>query len=358
MNRALGIYSECMHSGVWPGYPESDEPLSLPEPDVVPRDESHLWPARETRVPEIFVGTLRDAEVLGNEFPVLASDGCFFLDGFVTSPGVYPRKKGPVKYTSTDGRVLLDLPSAPVEVDFPCVVIGGSNNYFHFLIESLPRIWSAEQIGVGKEVRALVPQDLYPTQLELLEMFGYPETRLLGVPRDGSVRCRSLIAPSLLSQGYGISALAIRILREQILPRVAEVHGLPRRVYLSRNRMPRRHVRNEAELMPLLARHGFSTVYPEALGVAEQVTLFARAQAILSPDSSAIANIAFASPGAKIGLINWRGLHQPIWHCLALHAGAHLTYIHADGIVDANRELAHRDMRVDPSLVGAWLETL
>jgi capsular polysaccharide biosynthesis protein/Flp pilus assembly protein TadD len=332
--------------------------LTLPDPVVLPPDEASLWKIGRETVPEIFIGRLDDAEVLGREFPVIAADGCLLVEGFVTSPGVYPHKGGTVKYAAGDGRVLLDLPRAPLQLDGSCILLGRSNNHYHFLLESLPRIWSIEQYGVDAGLPALVPHGLYPTQLELLAMLGFPEDRLIRVPEDGSVRCRTLYAPSLLSRAFTISPLAVGFLRDRILPRVAEVTGLPRRAYLSRNRMPRRHVRNEADLLPMIERHGFRIIYPEALGVAEQVRLFAQAEAILSPDSSALANLAFAAPGAKVGVLSWRGLHKPLWHCIASHAGAQVTYIHADSIAESSAAVAHRDMHVEPALLEEWLAKL
>lgn len=331
--------------------------LELPAPEVIPREESRYWPARKERVPAIFVGTIEHAEVFPPESTVLASDGCFFVEGFVTSPEVYPRKVSMVKYASQDGRVLLDLPRTPRDLDVPCILLARSNNYFHFLFESLPRIWSVEQFGVNGDVPALVSDDLYRTELELLALLGFPEERLIRVPDGASIRCRTLYAPSLFGQGYTISPLAVRFLRERVLARVKDVPDLPRRFYLSRNRMLKRHVRNESEILPRLKRHGFRTIYPEELGVAEQVRLFAGAEAILSPDSSALANLAFAAPGTKVAVFNWRGLHKPLWHCIAFHSGAHLTYIHADPIAETDSMLAHRDLRVDLALLDAWLDT-
>jgi capsular polysaccharide biosynthesis protein len=143
-----------------------------------------------------------------------------------------------------------------------------------------------------------------------------------------------------------------------VLGRVASVPDLPKRVYLSRNRMPRRRLINEEALLPQIERHGFRTVYPETLGVAEQVRLFAGAEAILSPDSSALSNLAFAARGARVGVVSWRGLWKPLWHCIAAHTGARLTYIHADFVIESDPRLAHRDLRVDAGLLESWLETI
>ena len=333
-------------------------PLTIPQPQAIPESERRLWAVHKGQSPEIFIGKLHDAEVFGPEFAVLSSDACLFLEGFVTSPDVFPRKGGPVKFVSTDARVLLDLPREPMTVDGPCIVLGRQNSHYHFLMECLPRIWCLEQYGVERDVPALVPADLYPAWLEFLEMLGFPQERLIRVPAGASVRCATLYAPSLLSRGELLPPLAVQFLRERLLPGAQEAAETPARVYLSRNRMPRRHVRNEAEILPLLERHGFRTVYPEELGAAEQLRLFARAEAIVSPDSSALANLAFARPSAKIGVLNWRGLHVPIWHHIADLAGARLTYIHADAVVESNAVLAHRDMNVEPSLLEQWLQAL
>lgn len=330
----------------------------IPAPQVIPASEQTAWPARRIRWPEVFVGKLDGAEVIGREFPVLSSDACLFVEGFVTTPSVFPRKGGTVKYVSSDARVLLDLPREAIEHDGPCVLLGRSNNHFHFLLESLPRIHSLELYGMPGDVPALVPEDLYPTSLEILAMFGFPEERLVRVPTDGSVHCGTLYAPSLLGYGLLPSPIAVRFVRERLLSKAPPWDDMPRRVYLSRNRMPRRHVRNEDELLPLLERHGFRTVYPERLGVAAQIRMFASAEAIVSPDSSALANLAFAAPSAKVGVFSWRGIHLPIWHAIAFLVGAQLTYIHADAVIDSHARLEHRDMNVEPALLEQWLDAL
>ena len=122
--------------------------------------------------------------------------------------------------------------------------------------------------------------------------------------------------------------------------------------------MPKRHVTNEAELLACLAKHGFETVYPEELDVAQQIALFARARAILSPDSSALANAVFASPGADVGIMNWRGIYRPLWHGLAHQAGARTTYLHADPQVESHPVPAQRDLRIDTTLLEQWLAGL
>lgn len=334
------------------------ERLQWRAPSVIPETEANAWDVGPVEVPEIFIGKLENAEVFGREFPVLAADGCLFVEGFVTSPAVYPHKGRTVKYASTDGRVLLDLPAVPLKADGPCILLGRSNNYFHFLLESLPRIWSAEQIGAPGDARALVPHGLVATQLELLQMLGFPDSRLIALPEDGSIHCRTLYAPSLLSGTFAISGKAIEFLRDRVLRRFPRMPDLPRRVYLSRNRMPRRHIKNEAELLAVLEGHGFSIVYPESLRLDEQVRMFAQAEAILSPDSSALSNLTFANARTKVGVFSWRGLHKPLWHCIAMQVGAHLTYLHADSIIESSPMIAHRDMRIDPSLLNQWLAAL
>jgi capsular polysaccharide biosynthesis protein/Tfp pilus assembly protein PilF len=342
-------------------YPlEPRESLHLPAPSVIPAAEAGVWNSVEAQLPEIFVGKLENAEVLGREFPILAPDGCFFVDGFVTSPKVFPHKGGTVKYASRDGRVLLDLPAVPLETDGPCVLLGRSNNYFHFLLESLPRILSAEQVGSPGEAMALVPQGLAATQLELLNLLGFPQARLIALPADASIRCRTLYAPSLFSRTFAISPRAIEFLRHRVLGCFPRIPNLPKRIYLSRNRMPRRRVTNESELLTMLEESGFAVVYPENLRLDEQVRMFAQAEAILSPDSSALSNLAFASDGAKVGVFcsRERGLLKPLWHCIATLVGAHLTYIHADSILESSPTTAHRDMRIDPALLDEWLAVL
>ncbi|NOG52157.1 MAG: glycosyltransferase family 61 protein [Chloroflexi bacterium] len=80
----------------------------------------------------------------------------------------------------------------------------------------------------------------------------------------------------------------------------------PRRLYISRSKARRRRVLNESAVIALLAPLGFEAFTLEDLSVAEQVRLFAGAEAVVAPHGSGLTNLVF---GQGIKVIE---LHTPL----------------------------------------------
>jgi capsular polysaccharide biosynthesis protein len=59
-------------------------------------------------------------------------------------------------------------------------------------------------------------------------------------------------------------------------------------------------VLNEDALLPVLESHGFEIFDPGTLSVVEQAKIFASAEAIISPHSSAMTNLIFCTPGTAV----------------------------------------------------------
>ena len=74
----------------------------------------------------------------------------------------------------------------------------------------------------------------------------------------------------------------------------------PKRIYISRSQARGRIVINEKQVIDVVRQFGFQTVLLEELSVLEQVALFARAEAIISPHGSSLTNLVFCSPGAVV----------------------------------------------------------
>lgn len=74
-------------------------------------------------------------------------------------------------------------------------------------------------------------------------------------------------------------------------------------IYLSRDGLSSRRVRNENEVMELLSDYGFKRYYPHRMSFAEQVTLFSNAKAIISPHGSGLMNQIFADDAIVIELM-------------------------------------------------------
>lgn len=331
--------------------------IDLPSPAVLPRSEGRHWERRvPDHIPDVFVTMVRGAEVFAPEFVVLSDCGELFLDGLVTSPAFFSRKKGIVVYSANDGRVLLNLPSSSRVYDQECALIGRSQNHFHFVLETLPRLWSLRKANLS-HLPVVVPEALYDTQIEMLARFGYDRSRLIMLPENSSAKFNKLHIPTQLSFGYALISTGLSFLRELLvqLPRRSD---LPARIYVSRNRFGRRRIANEEQLLPLLEANGFVTIYPEALSFTEQAQYFHGASVIFSLEGSAMANLVFAEVGTHVGLANPDGIYVPHYYFISGQLGHRLTYLQAQPVPSSHASVAHQDLCLKPEVLANWLATI
>lgn len=171
-------------------------------------------------------------------------------------------------------------------------------NYFHWMIDLLPRLSFLDLFERPDRVELLLPDHrLTGFQRETLEALG------LRNPMRGLnchlARIDRLYVPSFFAPG-GYSRQQMAWLSER-LRRAFGVLGRPaggRRLWLSRADAKWRGVGNEAEVVRLLKSRGFETVVPGRMTVAEQARLFAEAGIVVAPHGAGNTNMLFAPAGA------------------------------------------------------------
>jgi hypothetical protein len=84
------------------------------------------------------------------------------------------------------------------------------------------------------------------------------------------------------------------------LTNLAPSSSATKRLYLTRRNASFRRVVNEEQLLPILQRNGFEMFDPAERSVREQAAIFADAEAIVSPHSSAMTNLVFCRPGTAV----------------------------------------------------------
>jgi capsular polysaccharide biosynthesis protein len=78
---------------------------------------------------------------------------------------------------------------------------------------------------------------------------------------------------------------------------------MPARLVVSRAKTRSRRVVNEADLLARLEPLGFRPVYLEDLPLVEQITLFARAEAIVASTGAGLVNLIHARPGVPVAIL-------------------------------------------------------
>jgi capsular polysaccharide biosynthesis protein len=193
------------------------------------------------------------------------------------------------------------LVEEPLEVAGSLGVLAtrGDHSNYHFLLDVLPRLAIMDTPGVPAPERWYVPLQR-GFQREILELAGFPpDADLIDSDLAPHVRAETLIVPGLPDAHLRTPPWAVDFIRERLRP--PDLERVPgRRIYVTRGReRHNRIVTNEEELVDILGDRGFTVVDPGAMPIAEQIRTFAEAEWIVAPHGAALANLAFASPGAS-----------------------------------------------------------
>jgi capsular polysaccharide biosynthesis protein len=191
----------------------------------------------------------------------------------------------------------------PVEkVDGTVVALatrGGSNNYYHFITDVLPRFGILEEAMPGVEPDGLYVPAASKWQQHLLELTGLSKYPVVPAGKHRAVRADRLIVPSIANPYEVAPRPTIEWLRRRLPPVDPARH--PRRIYVTRGTA--RHTRsmvNEDTVWPMLEQRGFVKVAPETTSIQDQVDLFAAAEVIVAPHGAALTNLVFCSPGVRV----------------------------------------------------------
>jgi capsular polysaccharide biosynthesis protein len=237
---------------------------------------------------------------------------------------------------------------------------GTAGNYFHFLMELLPR-W-----GIFRELWPDVTPDLLllnrrtAFQQQLLAMLGLDDAPALEVTPRTAVRADLLLVPGQPNPRTLAPPWTTEWLRTHLPP--GRTADRPKRIYLTRGNRPNtRRLVNEAELRPLLERHGFTTIDAGSLTVQDQIDHFAAADVVVAPHGAALTNLVFCRPGVRVlELFAPRYLNWCFWAIACNNPGSRYHYLVGDSRrpVDPRAEMlgVQDDITVDRTRFERMLE--
>jgi hypothetical protein len=223
-------------------------------------------------------------------------------------------------------------------IDRPCLYLTArqdDKNIYHWLYETLPRLYSLDVIPQLRELPLLVRDPLTAFQLATLKRLGvYNEI----IPTFGkSVLANALYFASIPSPttAHRESVLWLRASLASTEPSEAPLKR--RRLFISRSDAKIRRVINEEEVLRQLAPLGFERIVMSGLTLAEQIAAFKSAEFIVMAHGAAGANLIFASLDCRV-----IELHSPKWPnsvyytiCKALgHEYSYMFGLHQNKLLD------------------------
>lgn len=185
------------------------------------------------------------------------------------------------------------------------VATAGSDVYYHWMLDVVPRILILKELGLDAEIdHYIVNCSGKQFQRETLGMIGLQSDKIMRPATGGEfhVRAERLLAPSLPSELNHVNGRECRLLVKHLGAYTAPESpvGGAQRIYISRNTAGNRLVENEQDVFSLLAAHGFIKIEMEDYSVSEQMRIFSDARVIVGPHGSAFTNIVFCRPGASL----------------------------------------------------------
>ena len=242
-----------------------------------------------------------DTSILGGEFIPVHGDGRCTFEHMVHSPTQYPGKSKAVR---AGNRTYESTATEWLRSDDDLVVVGGCGNYYHWLIDYLPRLMLVEGMVEFDHCRLVLNDQLAAHQQQALALLDVDPQRWMTLGLDQAITAPRVVVPTLMSNNTVCHPVVPRMLRRAF---TASGRGGPKRIYLSREDAANRRLSNEEEFVSLLSRHGFEKRVASGMSFQQQIDLFAGAEVIVSVHGAGLTNMVFSAPGTQVIEV---GLHD------------------------------------------------
>lgn len=197
------------------------------------------------------------------------------------------------------------------QLDTACSLVNvWSRNYFHWLIDCLPRIEGLEHYQQQTGFKPVVIIESNPTswQIESLKLLGYNVDDCIqwNLPR---IQVKRLVVPSFRRDTQDIvSTMACRWIHQRVLSNLSKIESekltFSPRIFISRPKSALRRVVNEDDVVEALTRFGFVAYRLEEMKFSDQVRLFSQAEIIVAPHGAGLTNMIFSQKTIVIELLN------------------------------------------------------
>lgn len=172
------------------------------------------------------------------------------------------------------------------------------DNYYHWLIDIIPRIHLIQKSGI-KVDKYVLRKLRYSFQYETLRKLRIPIEKIWQIDnKNFNITSKKLMVSSIPINLGGCTKWACEFVRKTFLPS-EKINGFER-IYISREDAKYRKVHNEDAVMGVLTRKGFKKIVLGSLSFQQQLDIFSSAKIIVSPNGAGLSNLIFCQPGSKI----------------------------------------------------------
>lgn len=176
---------------------------------------------------------------------------------------------------------------------------GSSANYYHFLLDVLPRWGVFEDALPGTTPDHFFLNRSRGYQEQLLALIGLGDVPAIEPTKHISVSPQVLYVPSIPNPDLMAPRWTTTWLKERLPAK--DTASRPKRLYITRGSAKNtRRLVNEAAVMEILRPLGFAMFDPGEHDVQDQIDHFAAAEVIVAPHGAALSNLTFCNPGVRV----------------------------------------------------------
>jgi hypothetical protein len=208
---------------------------------------------------------------------------------------------------------------------------GAVNNYGHWLIDVLPRIFLLKESGLFDTVDwFIVPNYAHDYHKDSLKMLGIDEHKIINGQLVHHLQADTVIAStaprgkrSFLIPDWVTNLHRKYFLTEEIL----DDKPSPALIYISRKDSKLRIVTNEDSVINVLKADGFETILSSKLSFKEKINLFYKAKIIVSASSAGLGSLFYANSQGKLLEIFSQGFVHTHYYNMAKSVGMNYYYL-------------------------------
>ena len=258
--------------------------------------------------------------------------------------------------------------NAELTVIEKAIFLGGNGcaNYYHWLIEILPKLEYLDDLPNYADYPLLVSNDVYQIKnLRAALSALVPDRAVVIVNSKANHIAKNLVyinAPNecpfnlqrkqvQLPSDFYFRKSSIDYLRKKLIKNdLFSASRTKQRIFLARR--PGRRSYNQDEVFNVLEPLGFRTVFMEELSFHEQIELMLNAEVVAGPTGASWTNIIFCAPGTKC--LCWMAEEQAgfaAFSNLVALVGADMRYVTYRAGVNTTGRLYFQDYTVDTTAI-------
>jgi len=348
-------------------YKEPPEQIYLKKPKVLGKFAGTLFEGKAFS-PRVYVSIVDHAVITGGSNLVISRAGDLLSDEMMDFSTEDFGIKSPYASFRFKDNVILSYKKKPNTHIKKGILLScdHDNNYFHWLVEVLPKLLFIDDLKQFKDVPLLIPRGLHENLMVALNKININNHPIIIIDRGFAYHVDRLIFPSALSRvvdryrGHPDFDTDI-VLSQKWIPRVAELLKKDvqtkkktwRKLYLTRRKGLRALV-NQEEIEQILSDHNFEIVELDNVSLENQIKLFSEVSVIVAPTGAALTNMLFCQPGTKVIIFmsNHETTNYCFWSYLGDIAKLDVKIIAGERLFKlTNYWSVHDDYVIDPKIV-------